>query len=198
MRNRKVIVTAFLLVAIMLLGVGYAAVSDILDLTGTSEVNQSAAEEAFNHDVHFSGVKNGDTDTFTESYSDPSGMYTARVNSDNNDKASFTISGLKGAGDTATITFRVVNEGDLDAVVSVKTTSNSNPTYFDVKYYVNGSSTPLDTTTGTSMGTISHKDGDVVSHMDITVVVTLLKTPTDTQSLTSTFEFDAAGQTPNP
>ena len=42
MKNRKVIVTAFLLVAIMILGVGYAAVNNVLDITGTGTVNQSA------------------------------------------------------------------------------------------------------------------------------------------------------------
>ena len=38
MKNRKVIVTAFLLVAVMLLGVGYAAVSDTLSFTGDATI----------------------------------------------------------------------------------------------------------------------------------------------------------------
>lgn len=194
MKNRKVIVTAFLLVAIMILGVGYAAVNNVLDITGTGTVNQSAAEEAFNLDVYFDGVKNGDEDTYTVQYTDANGLYTARVNDDNNDKASFTVSGLKGAGESASITYRVVNVGDLNAIVTLKSCTNSNETYFDVKYYVNGSSTPLDLTAGTSMGTIAHTDGT----MTITVVVTLKTTPTDSQSLTTTFEFNAEGVQPTP
>ena len=51
MRNRKTVVAAFLLVAVMMLGVGYAALTDILDITGSADVNQSAAEEAFNEDI---------------------------------------------------------------------------------------------------------------------------------------------------
>ena len=56
MKNRKSIVVAFLLVAVMLLGVGYAALTDILDITGSADINQSAAEEAFNEDVYFTGA----------------------------------------------------------------------------------------------------------------------------------------------
>lgn len=186
MRNRKVIVTAFLLVAVLILGVGYAAVTDILDITGTSEVSQAGAEKAFNEDIYFDGVKNAEG-SFVESYVGTG--YSARVNADNNDKASFTVTGLEGAGDSVTITYRVVNKGDLDAVVSVKSSTNSNDEYFKVEYFVNGSSTALDLTSGTTMGTIAHTDGQ----MEITVVVTLRKTPTDTQSLTSTFEFVATG-----
>ena len=56
MKNRKTVVVAFLLCAVLLLGVGYAALSDTLDITGSADVNQSAAEEAFNEDVYFSAA----------------------------------------------------------------------------------------------------------------------------------------------
>jgi hypothetical protein len=82
MKNRKFVVVAFLLVAVLLLGVGYAALSDTLDITGSADVNQSAAEEAFNEDVYFSAaVANEDGNT-------------ASINGDNNDKASFTATGF--------------------------------------------------------------------------------------------------------
>jgi hypothetical protein len=56
MKNRKTVVMAFLLVAVMLLSVGYAALTDVLDITGSADVNQSAAEEAFNEDIYFSAA----------------------------------------------------------------------------------------------------------------------------------------------
>ena len=34
MKNRKRVVVAFLLVAVMLLGVGYATLTDVLEITG--------------------------------------------------------------------------------------------------------------------------------------------------------------------
>ncbi|MBO5270056.1 MAG: hypothetical protein J6B77_04670, partial [Clostridia bacterium] len=90
MKNRKTVVVAFLLLAVMLLGVGYAALTDVLDITGSADVNQSAAEEAFNEDIFFSAAVANDAGN------------TASVNADNNDKASFTANNLKGKGDKAT------------------------------------------------------------------------------------------------
>ena len=78
MKNRKSVIVAFLLVAVMLLGVGYAALTDVLDITGTADVNQSAAEESFNEDIFFSAAVANESGN------------TASVNADNNDKASFT------------------------------------------------------------------------------------------------------------
>ena len=95
MKNRKIVIVAFLLAAMMLLGVGYAALTDVLDITGSADVNQSAAEEAFNEDVYFSGAVANESGN------------TASVNTDNNDKASFTANTLKGKGDKATFTFTI-------------------------------------------------------------------------------------------
>ena len=105
MKNRKTVVVAFLLCAVMLLGVGYAALTDTLDITGSADVNQSAAEEAFNEDIYFSAAVANETGN------------TASVNADNNDKASFTAATLKGQGDKVTFTFTIKNDGDVAAEV---------------------------------------------------------------------------------
>ena len=55
MKNRKGLIS-LMLVAVLLLGIGYAALSDTLDITGSADVNQSAAEEAFNEDIFFSAA----------------------------------------------------------------------------------------------------------------------------------------------
>ena len=114
MKNRRNVVVAFMLVAVMLLSIGYAALTDTLDITGSADVNQSAAEEAFNEDIYFSAAVANQTGN------------TASVNSDNNDKASFTAKTLKGAGDKATFTFVITNDGDVDAEVTPKISSNTN------------------------------------------------------------------------
>ena len=56
MKNRKTVVVAFMLCAVMLLGVGYAALSDVLDIQGTAQVTQGNAQNAFDGDVYFSAV----------------------------------------------------------------------------------------------------------------------------------------------
>ena len=157
MKNRRNIIVAFLLCACLIVGVGYAALTDILDVTGSADVNQSAAEEAFNEDIFFSAAVANEAGN------------TASVNADNNDKASFTANTLKGKGDKVTFTFTIKNDGDVNATVTPKlnaTLGNTNPEYFSI---------------------VSDWDGatkDLAAHSEITYTLTveLLKTPTETIS----------------
>ena len=168
MKNRKTIVVAFMLCAVMLLGVGYAALTDVLDITGSVDVNQSAAEEAFNEDIYFSAaVANG--------IGTPN---TASVNADNKDKASFTVNSLKGAGDTATFTFTIVNDGDLDAKVTPAfnaSLGNTNPDYFDIESDWDGAT----------------KDLVAGGSLTYTLTVTLKETPTNSVSGSFLIELTA-------
>lgn len=159
MKNRKTVVVAFLLVAVMLLGVGYAALTDVLDITGSADVNQSAAEEAFNEDIHFAdgGAVANDAGN------------TASVNVDNNDKASFTANNLKGKGDKATFTFTIQNDGDLAAEITPSISSNTNTEYFKITSDWAGQTK-----------TLAAKNSDVPSTITYTVTVELLETPTNT------------------
>lgn len=109
---------AFLLVAVMLLGVCYAALTDVLDITGSTDVNRSAAEEAFNEDIYFTAAVANDSGN------------TASVNADNSGKASFSANTLKGMGGKATFTFTITNKGNLDATVTPKISSNTNAACF--------------------------------------------------------------------
>ena len=157
MKNRRNIIVAFLLCACLIVGVGYAALSDTLDVTGSADVNQSAAEEAFNEDIFFSGAVANEAGN------------TASVNADNNDKASFTAATLKGKGDKVTFTFTIKNDGDVDAVVTPKlnaTLGNTNEEYFSISSDWAGEPRAL----------AAH------SQVTYTLTVELLKTPTETIS----------------
>ena len=170
MKNRRNIVVAFLVIAVMLLGVGYAALTDVLDITGSADVNQSAAEEAFNEDVHFSAAVANESGN------------TASVNGDNNDKASFTANTLKGAGDYVTFTFTIVNDGDVDAMVTPTlnaTAGNTKPEYFSITSDWNGEGKTL-----VAGGSLTY-----------TVTVTLNNTPTETISGSFLIELTAVSQT---
>lgn len=166
MKNRKRIVVAFLLVAVMLMSVGYAALTDVLDITGSADVNRSAAEDAYNADIYFTAAVANQTGN------------TASVNADNNDKASFTANTLKGKDDTATFTFTITNEGDLDASVTPSISSNTNEPYFAISSDWNGQPKTLDA-------------GESLTYM---VTVTLLETPTDTISGSFIIELTAVAE----
>lgn len=170
MKNRKTVVVAFLLVAVMLLGVGYAALTDVLDITGTADVNQSAAEESFNEDIYFSAAKANEDGN------------TASVNADNNDKASFTAKTLKGKGDKATFTFTIKNAGDLDVTVTPvlnASLGNTQPEYFAV----------------TSDWAGQTKELASSAEITYTITVELLKTPTETISGSFLVELTATSVT---
>lgn len=167
MKQRKTVIVAFLLAAVLLLGVGYAALTDVLDITGSADVNQSAAEEAFNEDIHFSEAKANDAGN------------TASVNTDNNDKASFTANNLKGKGDKATFTFTIVNNGDLDATVTPSISSNTNAKYFKIysDWTVDGQPQAKTLAAGGSL--------------TYTVTMELIETPTETISGSCIIELTA-------
>ena len=124
MKNRKIVVVAFLLIAMLLLGVGYAALTDTLDVTGSADVSLTDLEKEFEGEIYFSAaVANKGTPD------------TASVNADNNDKASFSAKSLLHEGETTSFTFTINNDSQYDVTVTPKlnaTLGNTNPTYFDI------------------------------------------------------------------
>ena len=129
MKNRRITIVAFLLIAALTLGFGYAAVTNILDIQGSASVSATAAEAEFNENVYFKGVKKGDELVQSIVAGDNLG-YTANINTNNNDKAQFTVTGLEKSGDKYSITFVVQNDSTFDAKVSVKTNTNTNTANF--------------------------------------------------------------------
>ena len=156
MKKRRTIVIAFLLIAALALGIGYAALTDVLDITGKADINASAAEEAFNEDVYFTAAVANEASTGN----------TASVNTQDNDKASFTAVNLKGKGDKATFTFTIKNAGDVEATVTPAISSNTQAEYFSISSDWAGQAKTL-------------AAGQEITY---TVTVELLKTPTVTIS----------------
>ena len=154
MKKRRTLVISLLLVAALCLGIGYAALTDVLDINGSADVNQSAAEDAFNADVYF-----------TNAVANEEGN-AASVDPSDNDMASFTASTLKTKDDVATFTFTIANDSDVDAVVtpSLASDGNSNQAYFQITSDWNAQARTL-------------AAGKTDTY---TVTVKLLKTPTET------------------
>lgn len=133
MKNRKTVVVAFLLVAVMLLGVGYAALTDTLTIIGNAHIDMGQVETTFDANVKFVGAEaTSSTGTGT----------TADVASFTADDATFTANKLATVGQMSVFTFTIQNDGNVDAVISVNSTklsgdsnpSNSNEEKFTVSY----------------------------------------------------------------
>lgn len=181
MRNRKTVVVAFLLVAVMLLGVGYAALTDTLTIIGNAHVDIDTANKTFDERVYFSAAE--------ETRSTGTGT-TADVASYTADDATYTVNKLAVVGEESEFTFTITNDSNVDATISVADTklsgsanpSNSNAAKFEVTYAY-----PDDMTIKKQGGTLT-----------VTVTVKLIEPVTSATSATFGIELTATSVDPIP
>ena len=148
MKNRKRIVVLFLLLAVALVGVGYAALTDTLTIIGNAHIDIDVANKTFDERVYFSAsAATSSTGTGT----------TADVASHTADDATYTVNRLAIVGEQSVFTFTIKNDSNVAAEISVNATklsgdvnpSNSNEWkdevgntgLFDVQYAYPGGQT---------------------------------------------------------
>lgn len=133
MKNRKTIIVAFLLVAAMAIGVGYAALTDTLTIIGNAHIDLDEANKTFDEKVYFSG--SAASATTGSGTTDDVASHTA-------DDATFTANKLAVVDEYSVFTFTITNDSNVDALISVNTTklsgvanpSNTNEDKFTVEY----------------------------------------------------------------
>ncbi len=187
MKNRKFVVAAFLLVAAMLLGVGYAALTDELAINGNLGADISIAEAEFDGDVYFGQAVIMQDDT----------GHKANVTYENeNDTANITCTAFTTEGNTVKVLLPIYNEHvEFDAKVTPDVTNitidngdaDHDPVFSATWEWSNAS--------GDALGlhgakTISKKTGDTSGVEYVLVTITLNETPTETHSATFTVNFD--------
>lgn len=117
MKNRRTLIVVFMLVATMCIGVGFAALSQTLTISGTANITKDAAQDEFNDDVYFSG-----TGAVTNCTAALAGDVSTKP-----DAATITIENSLGVvGDTATAVFTIKNEGNSTATVAVTGSDSTN------------------------------------------------------------------------
>ncbi len=184
MKNRKRMLVIFLVIAAMLIGVGYAAVTNVLDIQGSATVDIKHANDAFNEDVYFTGVKNAEGNFVSTIDANAGLKYTANINTNNNDKAQFTVTGLEEKDDTTTITYQIKNDSDYEANVTLKTVTNTNPADFNFSYYF-GTDTTSESATIPANGTV-----------EVSVVVSIARQLTDIASGSFILELNVTADAP--
>lgn len=130
MKNRKTVVVAFLLVAAMLLSVGYAALTDTLFINGTMSVGTADTEDVFDNDIQFSAVTPKSGTNYTASI--------GGTGDDLNDIGTITINdgSFTTVGSKVVVTYTITNTGDLDATIAVPTlTAEDGTSEFDDEYF---------------------------------------------------------------
>ena len=157
MKKKKSMIFLALLVAVFVLGVGYAAVTGVnLTLSG------SAAAKAKGLDVAFNGSTDSDQTV-------GSGATITPTASEHSLTANIAVTNLESVGDTITATYTIENyETDVAASLTTASITNTNSEYFEVTSNIPTSSgTPVSLAAG---GTT-----------DLVVTVRLIKTPVTSQ-----------------
>lgn len=184
MKNRKRVVVAFLLVAVLCLGIGYAALTDTLTIGGTfgiqvdNENNPGAASE-WDEDIYFSAVTK--INCSNVGASTVAKEYTPQISSDKDTiTATIPTGALFVENDTVTFTATVKNDNPYYAAkLTGITTTCDQETYFDV-------------TTDLTEGTTVAEDGGTKA---IVVTIKVKQTPPDTLDNVS-FSITFKAETP--
>ena len=162
MKNKKSLLSLGLLALILVLGVGYAVVSNVtLEFGGTASVKEADL--------------NVYIDSVVDTTRDP-----AVTHQIDKLKDTFTISEMK-LNETVTMTYTIKNdETDVNATLSQKTALNwNNQDYFDVSYQIKDGDVEAKGT-GTVKVTVTMKKTPVdTANSSTTVKVELLATPSE-------------------
>ena len=175
MKNRKTIIVAFMLIAVLLLGVGYAALTDQLTIIGNAHIDMGAAGSNFDQKVYFSDA---------QAVSSTGEGTTADAVSFNADDATFTANKLAKLGDKSVFNFTITNDSNVAVDITVADTklsgaanpSNSNAGKFKVTYEFKDSISQITANGGT---------------VQVIVTVEVIAPITDATSATFGIEYTA-------
>lgn len=165
MKKRKIAIVAFMLAAILALGVGFAALTDTLTIEGSAKIAADGAQEVFDEDIFFSKALADTT------------RCTAAIDGTDKDKATMTVLDgvLKGTGSNEVIaTYSITSTSDRNVVIT-PSISNLDTDHFQVTTSWNGSQTLAAGAT-----------------TDIVITVKCIKTPDTDVSTTFTITLDVA------
>ena len=106
MKNRKFTLIAFMLIAVLTMGIGFAAYSTTLAIHGTTEVSAEALE--FTEDVQFTAASTSNAAFGTASVGD-------------GQTATFAVSGMTQYNDRVQFTYTITNSSDFDVNIEIST-----------------------------------------------------------------------------
>ncbi len=189
MKNRRIVITAIMLVAVLLMGVGYAAFTDDLEVAGDVRVGANQEEAAeFKQDVYFDNAR---IDPYPSTDANNPAKITTSIladsHSDAKDKIDISIgeTGLNSAGQKVVILVDIVNESDVyGAHITLGTpvitmSEGSDENLFKVECGIDNASISKSV------------DPSNLSKSTVTITITLLRTPTASEHGTFTVGFTA-------
>lgn len=214
MKNRRIAISAFLLIAVLVMGIGFASLTDNLFIKGEAQLETSVSQPLFDSRVHFvenNGLTEGEGAlvsglvSTTGDVAVPNGLTEGVViGTQDPDSATFYLYSLGKTGDYAIFSFVIRNESvENNAIITLDAgyprISNDESNMFKLEYSVDNS-VWVDATTATD--TNSKITCNTNSYTQVFVRVTLLKSPVVNTSaafninLTATAEPVSSNVTP--
>lgn len=178
MRNRKTVVVAFLVAVMLLLGVGYAALTDTLTIIGNAQIDLGTAETTFDSKVYFSASE-ATSSTGTGTVAD------VASHTQNGDDATFTANKLAVYGEQSVFTFTIKNDSNVPVDITMEPTKLS------------GAANPSNSNTDKFTVTYSYPNGQTIQPQGgtITVVVTVTVAEPVTSATSATFGVELTATT---
>ena len=185
MKQRRFAIITFLMIAITIISVGFAALNDNLLFDGSANVNTDQAQAAFDANVYFSECSVSPENTGKDTAS----IISSDIVSEVNDTIQFNIASLGLKGDTAEVYGTIANKSlRFDASIKLNNIAigGADAAMFEVKCYevneVNGAE--ITATNGITVakstdvdGNDQFNEGDTLSTKRVKIVVTLKDSP---------------------
>ena len=105
MKTRRIALASFLLVAVLIMGVAFAALTDNLFIKGEATLATTSGQANFDEDVYFD-----DADIHTTSGSNTATPDTVSIGSSDPDSATFYVKSLGNANESVTYWFKIKND----------------------------------------------------------------------------------------
>ena len=122
MKQRRLVIVSFLLVAVLVMGVAYAALSDNLFIKGEASVATTGAQKEFDADVYFKTASVVSTTGSNPTNAEAGEIDGIAVGQSDNDSATFKIYSLAKQGETITFSVTIENVStEFDAIVTLDT-----------------------------------------------------------------------------
>lgn len=116
MKKRRTLLATFLICSVLCIGIGFATLTNVLEISGTAYVNLTESEDDFNSSIYFSTATD---DTVCSNSADGD---TASVSGTNQDRATFTVRSLNVKDDEATFTFTIQSTYEKEATLTATVT----------------------------------------------------------------------------
>lgn len=178
MKKRRIAIASFLLIAVLVMGIGFAALTDNLFIKGEATLATTSAQTDFDADVFFNAAVVVENTGGSNKASTPD---SAVVGATDKDSATFYVKSLGQKNESVTFKFTIQNNSDeFDAVITLDATypTTTDSTNFYITYSIEEG--VVDNT-----GSITC---DASSTVDVYVTVKLLNTPSE--NMTAAFNVN--------